>query len=72
MGNELHNHDHFKECVNACPLPKICLKKYQTWLSKMEYELMYEIFIYFINVVYLNKCAHTIKSLNLTDNVRNV
>lgn len=75
--------DHFKECVNACPLPKICLKKYQTWqlrlydlwpimISKMEYELMYEIFIYFVNVVYLNKCAHTIKSLNLTDSVQNV
>lgn len=36
------------------------------------YELMYEIFIYFVNVVYFNKCAHTIKSLNLTDSVRNV
>lgn len=41
-------------------------------ISKMEYELMYEIFIYFVNVVYLNKCAHTIKSLNLTDSVQNV
>lgn len=34
--------------------------------------IMYEIFIYFVNVVYLNKCAHTIKSLNLTDSVQNV
>lgn len=33
---------------------------------------MYEIFIYFVNVVYLNKCAHTIKSLNLTDSVQNI
>lgn len=33
---------------------------------------MYEIFIYSVNVVYLNKCAHTIKSLNLTDSVQNV
>lgn len=67
------------------PSPKNMFKKvpdvaakarlYDLWpimISKMEYELMYEIFIYFVNVVYLNKCAHTIKSLNLTDSVQNV
>lgn len=38
----------------------------------MEYELMYEIFIYFVNVVYLNKCIYIIELLNFIDSVRNV
>lgn len=55
--------------------PDLTARLYDLWpimISKFWYELIYEIFIYFVNVVYLNKCAHTIKSLNLTDSVQNV
>lgn len=48
------------------------VRLYDLWLImifKMEYELMYEIFIYFVNVVYLNKCVYIIKLLNFIDSV---
>lgn len=82
MWNELHKIDTLKNVSMLALSQKYVLKNYvpdltarlydQLWYPNLIWINVWNIYLLCVNVVYLNKCAHTIKSLNLTDSVQNV